>query len=1178
MFLTHENGPRTGPARRPEPSGRPVRSSPATLQALQRSAGNAAAAAYVQRLAESPGPVKTVPASPQNDPRFQAVAAKVAGQGRQLRQHPAPRAEARQAAKAAVPPATDKEAQAKAAQAETMTTARPGGFDKAGFIAAVKAAIAAQAPKNLEQAEKFGESGKAEAVKAQVAGKVTEGKKASAQDIAEKTAAAPDTSKVEDKPVAPLPAGPQPAAPRVDAAAAMPAPVPTEQVDLGGGKRETDEAMAQADVTEQQLATSNEPEFTGALAAKKQGEEHSATAPAAFREAEAAQLGAARQEAQQKGASGLAGMLGAKKSALSKAVAGKTAAKSQDETERAKIAGEIKAIFDATKAEVTAILGALDGEVDKEFSTGEAEVRKAFTADLNARLAEYKRKRYSGWGGSLLWAKDLLADLPEEANQCYVAARKTYEEGMSRVIGKVADLIGDRLTRAKERIAKGRADIKAYVAAKPRNLQKVAQQAAEQFSEQFDQLENDVDAKKDALVEDLAAKYTESKAAVDAEVTAMQEANKGAWSKAKEAVGGAIQTILQLKDLLASVLARAANAVGRIIKDPIGFLGNFVKAVKGGILRFGENIVEHLKAGLQGWLLGSLSAAGIELPAKLDLKGIVGLVLSLLGLTWPAIRARIAKHVPEQVMAGVEKSVAFIQVILTEGVSGLWKWVVEKLGDIKEMVMDQIRDFVITRIVKAGITWLISMLNPAAAFIKACKMIYDVVMFFVERAAQIKEFVDSVLDSVESIASGGVGAVAGYIEMTLSKMVPVLIGFLASLLGLGGISDKIKEIIARVQEPVGKVVDKLIAGAVKIGKKLLKKLSGAFQKGKAWVKAKYEKGKAYVKKKLGIKDETLSQKQHRLEAGVAAGIRAVDKYAGKAVAGKILKPLLLGIRLRYGMQELSLVNMEDHWAVRGAVNPTLTLGAKAKPVDPDILEAQKYLSTSVDLIDPTKQVFRGTVSEIEEQTKIVRIKVGGSTRMPGTRRIIVKSNLYYVSLADFLAAVRAKAPVPVKNLADLEHPSKFVINVNGKFLIAPEYRADWRARFYGPYSTKVKLDKLERLKNPYRGDPSTGLAHPDDIHLHVSNRRYWARNTYYNPRDGKRFEPTLDHDPAVVEDWNKEGGGHTTQQPQRKAFFSAGPFEVLPWFLNSSEGSGPGRERMCPEVGPDFRGPGEKFP
>ncbi|MEX5304332.1 hypothetical protein RF644_01115 [Kocuria sp. CPCC 205258] len=935
------------------------------LQALQRSAGNAAASAYVQRLAESPGPVTSAAVSPQNDPRFQAVAAKVAGQGRRLRQHPLPRAEARQAADAADPPATDKEAKAKASRADTMSTAKPGSFDKAGFIAAVKKAIAAQAPKNLDEAENFEKSGKAESVKTEVSGKVTEGKKASAQDIAEKTAAAPDTSKVAEKPVTPLRPEPQPAAPRVNTAAAMPAPVPAAQTDLSGDQRETDNAMAEAGVTEQQLATSNEPEFTDALAAKKVGEEHSATAPTAFREAEAAQLGAAKQEAQGAGAAGLAGMLAAKKGSLSGATAGKTAAKTQEEAERARIATQIKAIFDATKTDVDAILGGLDAKVDQEFSTGEAAVRKAFTADLNARMDAYKDRRYSGAMGKLRWADDLFGDLPKEADQCYVEARVVYEQKMDVLITRVADLIGTQLTAAKDRIAKGRADIEAYVETQPKNLRKLAQQAAGQFASQFDQLENDVDAKKDALVDDLATKYSESKAAVEEEITAMQEENKGLWSKARAAVGGAIRTITQLKDLLTSALARAAGAIGKIIKDPIGFLSKFVNAVKGGIVRFGENIAQHLKAGLQGWLLGSLSAAGIELPAKLDLKGIIGLVLSLLGLTWPAIRARIAKHVPEKVMSGVEKSVAFIQVILSEGVGGLWKWVVEKLGDIKEMVMGQIREFVITKIVKAGITWLISMLNPAAAFIKACKMIYDVVMFFVEKAAQIKEFVDSVLDSVESIAGGGVGAVAAYIEKTLAKMVPVLLGFLAGLLGLGGISEKIKEIIATVQKPVGQVVDKLVAGAVKIGKKLIQ---GAKSIGKAITGGARSAARA-VGKKLGLlkKSFVAGKESHTLSINGRTGTILMASKEGP-VRDQVLR-LVQERRGRWEKEGRTNEEIDKHANhILNEVARAQTLISSSKDSAPDVAKQKLDLLTPL-VIDLLIRLGPSSLTDKTEQPK-----------------------------------------------------------------------------------------------------------------------------------------------------------------------------------------------------------------
>ena len=86
--------------------------------------------------------------------------------------------------------------------------------------------------------------------------------------------------------------------------------------------------------------------------------------------------------------------------------------------------------------------------------------------------------------------------------------------------------------------------------------------------------------------------------------------------------------------MLKNVLARAAGVVGDIIKHPVGFLGNLIDGVKGGILKFKDNILDHLRKGLMGWLFGALAEAGVELPEKFDLKGIVKLLASLFGLTW----------------------------------------------------------------------------------------------------------------------------------------------------------------------------------------------------------------------------------------------------------------------------------------------------------------------------------------------------------------------------------------------------------------------------------------------------------------------------------------------------------------------------------------------------------------
>ncbi|MEO6083601.1 MAG: hypothetical protein ABIQ18_10910 [Umezawaea sp.] len=878
-------------APRPVPRARSTAPPPGLLM-LQTTAGNAAVAGMiaVQRACPAP-PVAPAGVTPATDPKFQSLKHDVAGQAKTAKAHPPAGAEVKKSQDAAVAPVDDKEAQAKAAQADKMAGAKPAGFDKAGFIAAVNAAIAKQAPQNLDDADKFATSGKADQVKSEVMGKVGAGKEQSAKDITDKTKEAPDTGKAAEKPVTPLAAAPTPPAlTPPDARKAVPDKALAEQTDLRADQCETHGKMAEAGVTDEQLAQSNEPEMTGALAAKQEGEQHTAAAPAAVHASEANQLAAATSAAQASGQTAVAGLAGARNTSGQRGQAAKTATKSKDEQDRARISGEIKGIFDETKTKVEGVLNGLDAEVATRFEAGEAKAKAAFTADHQARMKKYKAERYDGITGAARWTYDLFASLPAEANNLFLEAKKVYESQLQAVIGEIADHIGGQLAEAKRLIAEGRDKVKQKVDSQSPALRKIAGEAAKEFGSQFDELENSVDEKQQALVEDLAEKYTTARNAVDEEIKTLQAENKGLWDKAKEAVGGAIETIMKLKDMLLGVLARAAGAIDLIIKKPIEFLGNLVNAVKTGVMNFGANIVDHLKAGLKAWLLGNLASAGIEIPETFDAKGILKMVLSILGLTWASVRARILRFIPEPVLAKLESTLDVVRILVTEGVPGLWKWVVEKLGDLKELVMGQIKDFVIEKIVKAGITWIISLLNPAAAFIKACKAIYDIVMFFVDKAAQVKEFVDSVLDSIESIAKGGVGAVAGLIEKTLAKALPMVLGFLASLLGLGGISEKIKSILDKIQAPVGKVVDTVVGTVVKAGKKLwgkVKRGGGAVASGLRGLKD------AFLAKLMGKKSVSMKGNTHHVFVEQVGGTYSVMLASNK---GKLSSKIFAALR------------------------------------------------------------------------------------------------------------------------------------------------------------------------------------------------------------------------------------------------------------------------------------------
>src|SRR5205085_3740585 len=122
----------------------------------------------------------------------------------------------------------------------------------------------------------------------------------------------------------------------------------------------------------------------------------------------------------------------------------------------------------------------------------------------------------------------------------------------------------------------------------------------------------------------------------------------------------------------------------------------------------------------------------------------------------------------------------------------------------------QIKDFVTEKVVKAGISWLLGLLTPAGAFIKACQAIYSIVMFFVERGAQLKDFVEAIIDVAAAVARGASGGLPEMIEGVLARILPLAISFLASLLGLGGIGEKVRSIVDKVQRPIGKAIDRVL--------------------------------------------------------------------------------------------------------------------------------------------------------------------------------------------------------------------------------------------------------------------------------------------------------------------------------------------------------------------------------
>jgi len=288
---------------------------------------------------------------------------------------------------------------------------------------------------------------------------------------------------------------------------------------------------------------------------------------------------------------------------------------------------------------------------------------------------------------------------------------------------------------------------------------------------------------------------------------------------AGEFISWAGAQVLTLLEIIFSVVApgvlvyigKARAAFNTIIKDPVRFVGNLVRAGKRGFELFATNIGEHLKAALIKWLVGPLGEAGVYIPKSFSLMEIVKLVLSVLGLTWQNIRSKLVKIIPEPVLVALEKTAGILVTLVKDGPAAAWEQIKAELAELKDMLIAKVTEMVATEVVKAAVVKLVSMLNPAGAVIQAIIAIYKTVTFFIEKINQIAAVVASFIDSIAAIAAGQVEGAAKKVESTMANTLTVIVAFLAKLVGLGNVPEKLVGIVKKIRAPIDKGLDKIVA-------------------------------------------------------------------------------------------------------------------------------------------------------------------------------------------------------------------------------------------------------------------------------------------------------------------------------------------------------------------------------
>jgi Domain of unknown function (DUF4157) len=383
----------------------------------------------------------------------------------------------------------------------------------------------------------------------------------------------------------------------------------------------------------------------------------------------------------------------------------------------------------------------------------------------------------------------------------------------------------------------------------------------------------------------------------------------GAFRKVGSAFAGlaaefgswAMNQVIGLLEILVSVvapralpyIAKAKATFHTIVRDPVTFIGHLVRAGKLGFQKFASNILTHLQTALIKWITGPLGEAGVYIPKSFSLIEIIKLVLSVLGLTWQNIRAKLVKIIPDPILTGLEKTAGILVTLVSQGPVAAWEQIRAELTELKDQLIGQLIQMIQTEIVKAAVTKLVSMLNPAGAVIQAILAVHNTVMFFVEKIQQIGAVVASFIDSIAAIAAGQVEGAAKRVEQTMANTLTVVLAFFARFAGLGGVPGKIVGIVKKIRAPIDRALDKIVAWLGTMLDKLVSKAKETAKKLLQWWKKKVPISGGGEEHTLTFKGEKHAAKIVVQSAptdpvafmeGHAAGVtHVVDKEKGKSI-------------------------------------------------------------------------------------------------------------------------------------------------------------------------------------------------------------------------------------------------------------------------------------------------------
>lgn len=818
-------------------------------------AGSEEAHESVEATGQEQAPTEAIkaPVKPEEDPDFQQAEKSIRADARkQKRDGPVPKkvSVAKKVSEMRAAAALDEKAQREQSGQELQAAALEEAakpkkrFNRVSFKNELKKKIEEKLPKTESQAKAFPSSGKLDEAKSEFGDSISEEKRqvtGPLETVAQMPAPLGPVTKLATQVPAARPAG-KPS--KIPPQLAAPKPRTDSEISLQHKSDELDQRMLRENITERQLAESEEPRFVLALKKKQDAQREIAAAPARYRLQEEQVLAQARQQTDSHARRDLQRMAAVKNKALGDTgVRGsQTQKESQTETRQQEIKNKIDDIYSRTEKDVNVRLDTLAIAIQNKFNIEAQMANLFFNMSVRRRLDDHY-----GW----FTFDDKLAEwagLSDGVAHIFLEEKQHFLGKMDSVLDDIATTVETELNQALDRIQQGRTELENFKKTLSKDEQVFADDLIKEVEDKFSDLEAAVEERQDELLETLSDLYVENVNKLQEEFDQINEELGSSWIEdAINFIGDVANAIRRLGALLKSIVDRIAGQVDAILAAPKKFFANLVSGIKRGIDTFTDNIGTYLEQGFWMWLTGAASARNIQIPDKMDAEGMFKLALQMLGIDkaffLERIRVKLGKGVEQlltSALAAKEKLLEPVRILLDGGIGALWQWIKDEVSARLSEIFTKIKEDIFEAIIKKALAWVASLFVPGLGFIRLIQAIYKALRWLVDNITRIEDLVNSFLDSIALAVRGNVDGIVKKVIKGLTQGVVIAIDFLAKLVGLGNFADKLQRAIQALRKPIQKVVDGLLTKARPIVRKLKRaaqKLTKGVKKAGGAVKA-----------------------------------------------------------------------------------------------------------------------------------------------------------------------------------------------------------------------------------------------------------------------------------------------------------------------------------------------------